>query len=136
MKEETKDTLLKVIPSGDSRRRIYSSIKLWVVNRSWTKDKKHVVVCGVMGSIERIIHQFEGKQGQWVRYEGYYHLLHSTNEFSELLRNSKKHQFSFFNNVLHGRGDATIHTEPAPFIYCDCDDWFLGLTRQSSGVQA
>lgn len=119
MKEATKVTLLKAIPSGDSRRRIYSSIKLWVVNRSWSKDKKRVELCGVMGSIERIIYQFEGKQEQWVRYEGYYHPLHSTNEFSELLGNAKKHQFGFFNNVLHGHGDATTHTEPAPFIYCD-----------------
>ncbi len=119
MKEETKGTLLKVTPSGDSRRRIYSSIKLWVVNRSWSKDKKRVEVCGVMGSIERIVYQLDGKQGQWVRYEGSYRPLHSTNEFSELLKNAKKHQFVFFNNVLHGRGDATTHTEPAPFIYCD-----------------
>lgn len=119
MKEKTKDTLVKVIPSGDRRRRICSSIKLWVVNRTLSKDKKHIRSCGVMGSIERITYQFEGRQGEWVRYEGYYHLLHSTNEFSELLGNSKKHEFSFFNNVLHERGDATTHTETAPFIYTD-----------------
>lgn len=119
MKEETKSILIKVTPSGDNRRRIYSSIKLWVVNRSWSKDKERVVVCGVMGSIERIVFQLEGQQGNWVRYEGSYRLLHSSNEFIELLKNAKKRQFGFFNNVLHGRGDATTHTEPAPFIYCN-----------------
>lgn len=117
--KEKKDTLLKVIPSGDSRHRTYPSIKLWVVNRSWSKDKKRVEVYGVMGSIECIIYQVESKHEQWVRYEGFYRPLHSTNEFSEILRNARKHQFRFFNNVLHGRGDATALTEPAPFIYCD-----------------
>ena len=39
MNEETKSILIKVTPSGDNRRRIYSSIKLWVVNRSWSRIK-------------------------------------------------------------------------------------------------
>jgi hypothetical protein len=119
MSEHTKDTLLKVVPSGDNRRRVCSSIKLWVINRSWSKDKKPVEVCGVMGSIERIVYGFDGKQGQWVRYEGYFHPLHSINEFSDLIRNANKHQLQFFNNLLHGSGDATTHTEAAPYIYLD-----------------
>lgn len=119
MNEEIKDTLVKVIPSGDNRRRVYSSTKLWVVNRSWSKGKNRIEVCGVMGSIERIVYQLVGQQGQWVLYKGSYRPLHSKDKFSNLLRNAKNNQFRFFNNVLHGGDDATTHTEPAPFIYCD-----------------
>lgn len=119
MNEKSKDFVLKVRPSGDNRRRIYSSIKLWVVNRSWSKGNNYVVVCGVMGSIERISFQIDGRQGKWVRYEGSYRPLHSESEFVELLSNAQKRQFGFFNNALHGHGDAISHTVPAPFIYID-----------------
>lgn len=119
MNDKINEPLLKVTPKGDDRYRVSSPVKLWVVNRSWSKDKTRVEVCGVVESIERSVYRIEGRHGQWVRYSNHYHPLYTAQEFSELLANARAGKYEFFNNDLGGRGEATTHTEPAPFIYYD-----------------
>lgn len=111
----------KVIPSGDGRWwwRVNKSITLWVVNRSWSKDKTRVEVCGVIESIERTVYRIRGKNGEWVQYYGHYHPLHTVEEFSEILTDAKNGKYQFFNNALRGHGEGATHTEPALFIYSD-----------------
>lgn len=121
MKEKGNATLPMVTPSGDGRWwwRVSKSVKLWVVNRSWAKDKTRVEVCGVIESIERSVYRIRGRSGEWVRYYDHYHLLHTADEFSEILANAKKSKYVFFNNDLGGSGEGVTHTALAPFIYYD-----------------
>ena len=110
----------KVTPEGDNRSRVNTAVKLWVLNRGWSKDKTYVESCGVIESIERIVYLIEGKSGRWVRYSNHYYPLHTAEEFSELLAKAKKKIFYFFNNVI-GKDDvaAVDQTAQAPFIYWD-----------------
>lgn len=120
MKGTTNEATLKVIPKGDNRWRVSKAVKLWVLNRSWSKDKTHVEACGVIESIERSVYRIEGKSGHWVRYSNRYHPLHTAEEFSELLAKAKKKNFEFFNNEISRYDlDSFEQTEHAPFIYWD-----------------
>ena len=122
MKKKGNDFFPKVTPGRlDLRRRSGNFVGLWVVNRTWSKDKSCVESCGVMESIVRSVYQLEGREGNWVRYHNSYHPLHSAEEFSVILANAKKRKFKygFFHNGLGGNEDATMRTEPAYFIYCD-----------------
>lgn len=98
---------------------MYSSVNLWVVNRSFTKNKSQVETCGVIESIEQVVLGLEGKDGRFVRYSRYYHRLHSPEEFSEILRGARKRRYYFFNNDTVGHGDPIRLTSIAPFIYLD-----------------
>lgn len=116
---EEKKTVAKVTPKADNRWRVSKAVKLWVVNRGWSKDKTHLEVCGVLESVERSVYMFEGRNGQWVRYSNCYYPLHTAKEFSEFLVNAKKDKCEFWNNEIAPFGNAIKDTEPAPFIYCD-----------------
>lgn len=110
----------KVPPKKDGRWRVSRSERLWVVRRSWSKDKTHIETCGAIESIERSVYQIEGRSGEWVRYDNRYYPLHSAQEFSDLLAGAKKKKLYFFNNETRRHDlDAFAQTEPAPFIFWD-----------------
>ena len=117
-----KNSYYKVKPGDlDLRRRNSNSVGLWVVSRTWTKDKSRIKSCGVMGSIVRSVCQLKGREGKWVRYNNSYYPLHNAEEFSEILANARRHKYEdgFFHNGLDGGMDAIMSTEAASFIYCD-----------------
>ena len=120
MKENIVSTLLKVSPKKDKRMRATETAKLWVLNRSWSKDKTQIEVCGVIESIERTIYRIKGKNGSWVRYFDHYYPLHSAIEFTELLEAARKKKFTFFNNEIT-RYDLEAYEQivSSPFIYND-----------------
>jgi hypothetical protein len=110
----------KVTPKNDGRWRVSRSERLWVLSRSWSKDKMRIETCGAIESIERSVYRIEGRSGEWVRYDSRYHPLHSAQEFSDLLADAKKKKFNFFNNEIRRFDlDAFVQTEPAPFIFLD-----------------
>ena len=120
MKENNISALPKVSPQKDKRIRVSETAKLWVLNRSWCKNKVQIEVCGVIESIERTIYRIEGENGSWVRYFDHYHPLHSAIEFSELLEAARKKNFIFFNNeITRYDVEAYDQTESSVFIYYD-----------------
>lgn len=120
MKENNISALPKVSPKKDKLIRVSETAKLWVLNRSWSKNKIQIEVCGVIESIERTIYRIEGENGSWVRYFDHYHPLHSAIEFSELLEAARKKNFIFFNNeITRYDVEAYDQTESSVFIYYD-----------------
>jgi hypothetical protein len=111
--------LISIKPNGDNRTRVYGSERLWVISRSYTKDKSKVTACGAIESIERVVLGLDGKAGKFVRYEHNYHRLHSPEEFSELLDGARRQFYSFFNNATGCHEDPIRLTSVAPFIYMD-----------------
>ncbi len=110
----------KVTPKKDGRLRVSRSERLWVINRGRSKDQTHIESFGAIESIERSVYRIEGRSGEWVRYDNRYYPLHSAQEFSALLADAKKKNIYFFNNeVKNFDFDASIQTEPAPFIFWD-----------------
>lgn len=120
MAEKNIGVLLKVFPKADKRLRSTKTAKLWVINRSWSNDKTHIEVCGVIESIERTIYKLKGKNGHWVRYSNRYYPMHTAEEFSKLLANVEKKKIDFFNNEIRRYDiDSFSQTESALFICCD-----------------
>jgi hypothetical protein len=120
MEKTNVEATTKVAPKGDSRRRVSKAVRLWVMNRSWSKDRTHIEMCGVIESIERCVYIIEGKPGCWVRYSNRYYPLHTVEEFSGLIEMSKNENFNFFNNEIKNFDeDSFKQTNYAPFIYWD-----------------
>ncbi|MHB1290990.1 MAG: hypothetical protein ACYCY5_02190 [Sulfuricella sp.] len=111
-----------IAPTGDNRLRVYKSVNLWVVNRSFTIDKSRIEGYGVLESIKRVVLEIEGKKGKYVRYYRHYHLLHPMEEFAEILDGARNHRHKFFNNDVGIKGDHVKLTTLAPFIYFDEPD--------------
>ena len=104
---------------SDVLAREYGAVKLWVLNRSYTKDKRQLEICRVIESVELAVTELDGKDGRFVRYNRHHHRLHTPEEFAELLEGAKNHRYYFFNNGTNCHGDAIRLTSIAPFIYMD-----------------
>ncbi|WP_162628880.1 hypothetical protein [Marinobacter bohaiensis] len=107
-------------PEADLRYRVNKSELIWVLERK--SSGLAVPHIEIVDSIERTVHEREGKKGLYVQYQSIWRPLHPASEFEELLRLSKAEKIYLFSNewgVSQVNPASIERLTPAACIYTD-----------------